>query len=200
MPSELLDPLEIALAMGAAFDSLGIGYFLGGSMASSLQGEPRSTNDIDFVVSLDEARVAELASSLGPDFEVDENALREAVRTGGSWNIFHLPSMMKIDLFVVGKEPFDRSEFARRKRVPIRADGAQLSVKTPEDSILRKLRWYLEGGRASDRQWRDVVEILRVSGPLLDGHYLDAWALQLGVVSELTAVRRDAESVPSNRL
>ena len=197
MPSD--DPISVALAVAAAFDSVGIAYFLGGSMASSLQGEPRSTNDIDFVISSEEESVAKLSASLGPDFDVDDAALRDAVRTIGSWNIFHLPSMLKIDLFVLGREPFDRSEFSRRRRVPVRADGAELFVKTPEDSILRKLRWYLDGGGVSDRQWRDVVEVLRVSGPLLDVEYLDLWAKAIGVAAVLVEARAEADSFRPGR-
>jgi hypothetical protein len=179
-----------------ALTARGIGYFLGGSLASSLQGEPRSTNDIDFVVDLPEGQIDALASELGPDFEVDTEALRDAVRRAGSWNVYYLPSLLKIDLFILRHASFDESEFARRRPLEI-GPGQTLIVKSPEDSILRKLLWYRSGGESSASQWRDVVEILRVSGPALDAGYLANWAGALQV-SDLLA-RAQSEAATATR-
>jgi hypothetical protein len=190
MPS---DALDVALAAARAFESTGIAYFLGGSMASSLQGEPRATNDIDFVLDLREEQIAPLVAALGLDFDVDEHALAEAVRQQGSWNVFFAPLMIKIDLFVLGRTPFDASEFARRRRMLVRED-AELFVKSPEDSVLRKLRWFKDGGSVSTNQWRDVVEILRVNAGALEDAYLDEWAPRLDVASELASAREQART------
>jgi hypothetical protein len=167
----LSDVVDVAAVTAEAFERAGISYFLGGSLASSLQGDPRATNDIDFVV--------------------DEQALAESVRHGGSWNIFFLPLMIKIDLFVVGRTPFDASEFARRRRVSV-GQGAELFIKSPEDSVLRKLRWFKDGGSVSTSQWRDVVEILRVNAGTLEDAYLDEWAPRLDVAVELRSARKQA--------
>ena len=191
MRSEIADVVDLALAVAAAFEQSGVLYFLGGSLASSLHGEPRATNDIDFVIEIDEARIPLLSAALGTDFDVDETALAEAVRTQGSWNIFYLPFVTKIDLFVKGDAPYDESEFARRRPVEVRP-GKALYLKSPEDSVLRKLRWYVDGGRASARQLRDVVEILRVNAGRLDEGYLDEWARQLAVADELRQARAAA--------
>jgi len=191
MPSEIRDVVDLALEVAAAFDRSGVPYFLGGSLASSLQGEPRATNDIDFVIEMDEARVALLSAELGPDFDIDEGALAEAVRKRGSWNIFFLPFVTKIDLFIKGDAPFDQSEFSRRRTVEVRP-GKALYLKSPEDSVLRKLRWYVDGGRVSTRQLRDVVEILRVNAGRLDEAYLDEWAGTLAVADELRHAREQA--------
>jgi len=188
MPSEIADVVDLALAVAAAFDRSGVPYFLGGSLASSLQGEPRATNDIDFVIEIDEARIARLSAELGTDFDVDETSLAEAVRKRGSWNIFFLPFVTKIDLFVKGDAPFDQSEFSRRRTVEVRP-GKALYLKSPEDSVLRKLRWYVDGGRVSARQLRDVVEILRVNAGRLDEGYLDQWAEPLAIADELRRAR-----------
>jgi hypothetical protein len=191
MPSELTDIVDVALAVARAFEHAGIAYFLGGSLASSLQGEPRATNDIDFVVDMVEGQIASLTASLGDDFDVDEHALAEAARLRGSWNIFFLPLVTKIDLFVKGDAPFDESEFARRRSFEIRP-GQTLFLKSPEDSVLRKLRWYVDGGSVSAQQFRDVVEILRVNAGRLDDSYLDDWAGRLSVNGELARVRAAA--------
>jgi hypothetical protein len=186
-----VDVLDVALLVGDALDRAGVPYFLGGSLASSLQGEPRATNDIDLVVDLPEARVGSLLAALGPDFDADEVALRRAAREVTAWNVIHQPTVTKIDLFVLRDAPFDRSEFARRERVPVRGDEA-LWVKRADDTVLRKLLWYRAGGEVSDRQWRDVVEVLRHSGAQIDESYLDEWAGRLGVAELLARARREA--------
>ena len=175
-----MDVVDIALQVTEALERCGIGYFLGGSLASSFQGEPRATNDVDLVVDLQEGQVEALAAALGDDFDIDDVALRRAAVERSSWNVIYLPSATKIDLFILRASSFDRSEFVRRRRVEVRA-GRALFVKSPEDTVLRKLLWYREGGEVSDRQWRDVVQVLRQSRALIDHRYLDEWAAELGV-------------------
>ena len=154
-------------------------------MASSVQGEPRSTNAIDFVVDLRRDAVTVLAAELGPDYEVDVESLVEAVQRRSSWNIFHLPSMMKVDLFIRRPGAFDDSEFERRSPTVVRP-GESLFLKSPEDTVLRKLLWVQQGGGVSTTQWRDVIEVLRVSGPKLDPGYLSTWSTTLGISDLLT--------------
>lgn len=119
--------------------------------------------------------------------------LREAVLHGGSCNIFFLPVVMKIDLFAVGPTPYDEIEFTRRRRVVVRANGDTLVVKTPEDTILRKLLWFREGGGVSEKQWRDIVEVLRVSGDAIDPVYLKNWASRLNLEPLLEKAIRESE-------
>lgn len=187
-----MDVVDVALRIAEALERAGVAYFLGGSLASSMQGEPRATNDIDLVVELPEEKVGAVAAALGPDFEVDEPALRRAAHERGSWNVFHLATpFTKVDLFVLRQEPFDASEFGRRTPVEVKP-GRRLYVKSPEDTILRKLLWFREGGSVSERQWRDVVEVLRVSGAALDAPYLDRWAATLGLAPLLEKARAEA--------
>lgn len=194
--SAVLEVVEIAVVVAHAFEKIGVDYALGGSVATSVQGEPRSTNDIDFAVRLSESNVAALVAALGPDFEVDEEALRDAIKRRRSANIFHLGSMTKVDLFIRGSEAFDESEFSRRVRMQLRQDGGELFIATTEDNFLRKLRWFRMGGEASDRQWRDILGLLRVAGDSLDVTYLRVWAGQLGV-ADLLERALSAKPVPS---
>jgi hypothetical protein len=187
------DVLDVALIVADAIDASGSEYFVGGSVASSLQGEPRATNDIDFVVAMLGHRVRAFVEKLGSDFEVDQAMLRDALSRGGSANIFYLPMVTKIDIFGLGSTPYDEVEFARRRRMKVRTGGEELWIKSPEDTILRKLLWYREGGQVSDKQWRDVVEVLRIRGPHLERPYLDLWAARLSLESLLARARADAE-------
>src|SRR6187549_2216015 len=111
------DAIAIALRVGAAIEAVGGAYFVGGSVASSMQGEPRATNDIDIVVEMPIGRVGAFVAELGGDFEVDADMLRDALLHGRTCNIFYLPFVMKVDLFAIGSSAFDETEFARR--VPV---------------------------------------------------------------------------------
>lgn len=173
------ETVQVAIAVARALESVGVEYALGGSVATSVQGEPRSTNDIDFAVRLNESQIGKVIAALGPEFDVDEEALRDAVRRRRSANIFHLPSMMKVDLFIRGSEAFDESEFSRRERVEL--EPGPIFLATTEDNLLRKLRWFRMGGEASDRQWRDIVGLLRVAGDAIDVTYARHWARDLGI-------------------
>lgn len=170
---------DVAVRLGRTFDSLGIRYLVGGSVASSLVGEPRATNDLDVLVELSEPQVTLLANALGPDFEVDTEALIDAVRRRRSWNIFYLPLVTKIDLFIKRLDAFDASELDRRRSVAL--PGGPVCVATPEDILLRKLAWFREGGESSQVQWRDVLGVLRISRATFDEAYVDRWAAHLGV-------------------
>jgi hypothetical protein len=190
--TDVVSALDIALRVAAALELVGAPYFLGGSLASSLQGEPRATNDVDIVAALMPHRVHAFAEALGPDFEVDEDMLRDAMLHGRCANIFFLPMVTKIDLFAVGPTTYDEVEFSRRYKVQVRASGEALFVKTPEDTVLRKLLWYREGGEVSSKQWRDIVEVLRVSASAIDPRYLESWSVRLGIHSLFERARSEA--------
>ena len=192
MPSEAIDAIDVALAVARAVESVGGAYFVGGSLASSLQGEPRATNDVDVVVELPLGRLRAFVDALGAEFEADLDMLREAMLRGGCCNVYYLPLLTKVDLFAVGSTPFDEAEFSRRRPVVVRRTGETLVLKTPEDTVLRKLLWYRAGGGVSDRQWRDVVQVLRVTGETLDTAYVDAWARRLGIGALVDRARADA--------
>ena len=186
------DAIAIALLVARAIEQVGGRYFIGGSLASSLQGEPRATNDIDIVLDMPLGRCSALVDALGADFEVDVAALRRALADCSCHNVFYLPVVTKIDLFGLGTSPFDQSEFSRRGSVAIAESGERLVFKSPEDTVLRKLLWFREGGGVSDKQWRDVVQVLRVSGATMDHPYLQLWAAKLTLVELLERALREA--------
>jgi hypothetical protein len=171
----------------AALDRAAIPYLLTGSLASSLQGEPRATHDIDLVIDVapdDVPLLVEALTSL--TLFVDELAVADAVLRRGMFNVIDAPTGDKADFWLVTDEPFDRERFARR--TVIAALDAQISVSTPEDTILQKLRWSrLAGG--SEKQLADAAGVYDVQSGALDEEYLDTWAERLGVRAELRSLR-----------
>jgi hypothetical protein len=173
------DPLGIALGVSATLEELGVLYTIGGSIASSVAGEPRSTLDIDIVVALESEHVEPLLSALQPDFYIDREALIRAIRERRSVNLIHYVTQVKVDLFVAGGTPLDELQLTRRRAVEIA--GRRLYVQPPEDILLQKLRWFRPSEERSERQWRDVVAIVRVQGSALDRAYLRAHVPVIGV-------------------
>ena len=188
----LQDPIEIATDTGSRLDSLGVAWVTGGSIASSVHGEPRSTQDVDMVVALLARHVAPFAKVMGRDYYVDVDAMRIAVTSGESFNAVHFASAIKVDFFVAGDDPFEAERLQRRQR--IETPNGVLYVDTAEHTLLRKLEWYRRGGEVSERQWRDVQAIARIQGERLDLEPLRLWAPRLGVTDLLERVIRETAS------
>ena len=172
-------PLEHVVQIGALLDTLRVPWVLGGSLASSLVGEPRSTLDIDLAVVLSASEGLVLADAVRADYYVDDAMVVEAVSRGSSFNLVHYRTGMKIDVFSLTDDPLDQRQIQRRIEVDIGV--GRVWIGAPDDQILRKLRWYRLGGEVSERQWRDVVSILRVQGDRLDKGDLVSAAVELGL-------------------
>jgi hypothetical protein len=194
-PERLPDPIRVALAVAAMLEQVGVPYVAVGSLASSVHGAPRSTDDVDFVVDLAPTQGERLVAVLAGAYYVSPEAVREATaaRSGGAFNAIHLATSVKVDLFVAGDDPFEAERLAQRRRVSIASDPpAELFVDTPEHTILRKLEWYRRGGETSERQWRDVLGVLQAQGGRLDRRALSGWAERLGVTDLLERALREA--------
>jgi hypothetical protein len=176
------EPLAVARLVADAIERVGARYSIGGSLASSLAGEPRST----LVVDLTEVHVASLLSVLAEEFYVNAEALIRAVEHHGTVNLIHVATTVKVDLFVAGGTPLDAELLRRRRMVMAGKPPSPVFVHTPEDILLQKLRWFRMGGEVSDRQWRDVLGIVRVQGQRLDAAYLEQGAQALGVLDLLS--------------
>jgi hypothetical protein len=173
------DPLSLAGTVATILNRLGIRYVIGGSVASSIWGEPRATVDLDLMIDADAHAVALLVDELSDRFYVDEEAAAIAVSREGSFNAIHYDSSMKVDFFIAERGPLARTQLDRRHGIPI-GEGI-LHFYAPEDLLIRKLMWYRLGGEQSERQWRDVLGILRVSGTRMETDYLAAAAEQANV-------------------
>ena len=185
--------LEALRLVTTAFDKLGIQYAVGGSYASSLYGEARATRDVDLIANVTGRHAGLLVAALGRQFYADEAQITAAARDQGSFNLIHLDTMSKIDVYLVWRTDFGATQLARRRPAHVGSDSPlALYVTSPEDTILAKLDWYRQGGEQSDRQWRDVLGVLRVQGSALDRVYLQDWAKRLGLSDLLTrAIKAD---------
>lgn len=191
----MTDPDELGrtlAAIGAALDQLGVSWAIGGSVASSVHGEPRATNDVDVIAKLDERQARELTTLLGPDFYADADMAVDAVRKRSSFNVVDQRTFIKVDIFVPPSGPLGDGQLARAERIELVSASPALPVLGPEDVVLQKLAWYRLGGEVSDRQWRDVVTVLRLSSPEIDDTYLESVATSTGLQTLLARARRDA--------
>ncbi len=179
----------IAAQVGRALDSLDVPWLIGGSVASSMHGVPRATQDLDLVADLSFAHAAPLAELLSADFYADADMMLEAIRRRSSFNVIHLATMSKVDIFALKRDPISASEMKRRVVFEVDLDGpVRLPVASPEDTILHKLNWYRQTGESSDRQWRDVLGVIETVDDKLDRDYLRRQA----AAWDLTALLEEA--------
>jgi hypothetical protein len=176
------DPLELAIWVARVLERLGVRYILGGSLASTALGEPRSTMDVDLVVDLQPETLEPWLEALGDAFVVDASWAEEEVRRRGSFQVLHASSMTRIDVFVPPWEGVHLWKWENRRRLVLDPNtGAGLDVTGPEGIVIQKLCWYRDGGEVSDRQWRDVSGVLKAQRGNLDLAQLETWAEKLGV-------------------
>ena len=164
-------------------EQLNVPYYIGGSIASSVYGISRATMDVDLVSELKSDQVQFLVQALQKDYFIDENMILDAIKNKSSFNLIHLSTMIKIDVFISSGRMFDKSAFSRRKQDKLSedSDSVQVFLCSAEDIILSKLEWYKSGGSVSDRQWKDILGVIKVQGELLDKRYLLKWAEKLGM-------------------
>ena len=160
-------------------EKAGIQYMLTGSIASSLQGEPRATHDIDIVVLIEQGSINPLMLSFPPpEFYLDRQSIISAVSQHGMFNLLDVRGGTKVDFWLLTDDPFDKSRFSRRRRRPV--FNHNLFVSTPEDTILSKLRWAKESG-GSEKHLLDALRVYEVQYHMLDQSYLQAWVEKLQV-------------------
>lgn len=183
----IADPIELARKISDILLPLNIPYVVGGSVASSLLGENRSTQDLDLVIDLESRTAQRLIDAMSGEFYISESAVTEAIAKSktapreSSFNAIYLPSMEKADIFVMSSDdPFCASVMSRRQLYPV--SGLQeegIYIYSPEDIVLQKLSWYKLTPGGSQKQWRDVLGVLKVKLGRLDVAYINQWARSL---------------------
>jgi hypothetical protein len=190
----LAEPIQITHRIAQEFERLRIRYLVGGSLASSLHGIPRATNDVDMVAEMTEAHIPLLVKALETEFYIDAEMIQDAIQHQSSFNVIHLTTMFKVDIFVLKTDVASQEEMTRRGQYQISDTPDQsLFLASAEDVIVHKLYWYQLSGSVSERQWTDVLGVLQVQGEQLDYTYLERMAHQRGVHDLLTQAMKDAE-------
>ena len=175
-----------------ALEELGVPYHIGGSVASSIYGILRATIDADLIANLRLEHIRPLVIRLQTNYYIDEDMIRDAIKRRSSFNVIHLDTMLKVDVFVPKSRLFDQEEFRRAQQEVLLEGTRPFNVASPEGTILNKLEWYRMGGEVSDRQWNDILGVLKVQGTHLDMNYLQKWAANLNVTDLLERAFVDA--------
>jgi hypothetical protein len=191
----LSEPIAVTLLVTEALDKLKIPYLIGGSLASAIYGLARTTMDSDIVADVKFEHATLLDQILKDDFYISINAIQDAVTRRGSFNIIHLKTMFKVDIFVMKSRPFDQMQFQRRVKQIVTNDPPHtIYIASAEDTVLAKLEWFRQGGEVSERQWKDILEVLKIQMGRLDMPYLQYWADDLEVFDLLEKALKEVVS------
>jgi len=186
------EPIEVTLKVTGVLEALGIPYIIGGSLASTLYGMLRTTQDSDIITEMRLEHVQPFVAALENEFFMDVEMITDAIRHHSSFNIIHRESMFKVDVFNPDPRPFQRSQLTRAQRQTFEFETTlSANFASPEDTILSKLEWYRLGGEVSERQWRDILGVLKVRQGELDLDYLQKWAAELQVTDLLTRALKE---------
>jgi hypothetical protein len=161
---------------------LHVPYLIGGSLASVLYGMVRTTQDADIVAEMRQEHIRPFVSTLQDEFYIDEEMIASSIHRNTSFNIIHRETFFKVDVFIPSPRPFLQSQLARAQKQTFTFE-AEVSAKfaTPEDTILSKLEWFRLGGETSERQWRDILGVIKTRANKLDLAYLRKWAEEIQV-------------------
>jgi hypothetical protein len=177
-----------------SFEELDIPYYIGGSVASSVYGMARATLDVDIIADIKTSQITGLKKNLEGDFYIDADMIADAIGRTSSFNLIHLDTMLKIDVFIHKNEPYQNKVLERKIKDTFEEgeQSAEFYFSSPEDIIINKLQWYEMGGKVSERQWLDVTGVIKVQGNLLDEKYLQDWSEKLELLGLLEKAYMDA--------
>jgi hypothetical protein len=181
------------LKIAEILDAMSVSWAIGGSVASAVYGDPRSTNDVDVIARLSDAQARLFVTKLGDDYYANEATAVDAVRRRSSFNVIDNHSLVKIDIFIPAPGPMGTGQLDRVRRLQAFPGTPAMPLLGPEDVVLQKLRWYQLGGGVSDRQWRDLVSVLRLLAGREDTAYLDTVASSDGLLELLQRARADVQ-------
>jgi hypothetical protein len=175
----MINPVGAALQqIKTALDAFEVPFCAVGSYASSARGVPRGSFDIDLLTRLLRDLTQKFAGALGPEWMVDVEAIREALRWRRAFNIFNLPTGFKFAFFPEFDD-FHTIQLERATPMNLAGGAVRCPVATAEDIVLAKLQWYRAGGEVSEKQWTDITGLLKAV--TLNAAYLPQWASRLGV-------------------
>jgi hypothetical protein len=187
------EPIEVTIKVTNVLEKLGIPYLIGGSLASTLHGMVRTTQDSDIIAEMHNEHIQRFVELLHNEFFIDEEMINDSIEHNSSFNIIHRNTMFKVDVFIPSPRPFLQSQITRAQRQTFDLESeVSANFASPEDTILAKLEWYRMGGEVSERQWRDILGILKTRAGELDLDYLRTWAVELKVSDLLERVLKES--------
>jgi hypothetical protein len=192
----MVDPrlVSVIRPVVSTFERLEIPYYLGGSVAAIIYGLPRSTLDADLSASFVLAHVPKLVAAWEEDFYVSGPMIREAIQRHSCFNLIHLKSAFKFNIFCAHAQAFQQSVLARRRRDSLVSGEDELSIDVAslEDLVLHKLVWLRKGNETSERQWLDILTVLKLQADSIDAAYIAEWAATLDVLDLWERIRDEA--------
>ena len=189
------EPVFVTLLVVDVLEELEIPYLIGGSFASTSYGRVRTTRDVDIVAAFEQKHINDFVSRLQSVFYVDKLMILGAIAHRSSFNLIHLETMFKVDIFLPKERPFDQQQFARRVTRLIDSDSTrEVYFASPEDTILAKLEWYRLGGEVSEVQWQDIQSIIQQRIKQLDVKYLDEAANKMQLTDLLNRILNESRS------
>ena len=190
----LANVLQATRLVADVFEKLGVRYVVCGSLASSAHGMVRTTMDADLIADLRQEHVLKLVELLKDSFYIDDEMIRSAIEHHRSFNIIHLESMFKVDIFTPQQRIFDQNQLSRRQETQLGEEQLSLFILSPEDVVLAKLEWYRLGGEVSDQQWRDILGVLIIKQDQLDHQYMQQMADQMDTEDLLKRALQEVDS------
>ena len=191
-PMNTSEIIQALTPLVEAFDRFGIAYYVGGSVASSVHGRRRYTQDVDVVAALQLKHVQTLVAMLQREYYIDADMIRGAIQNRSSFNLLHHDTGVKVDVFVQKTGPFAQQELRRAREDILEVGSRPFFFASAEDMILAKLDWWKLGGGISNRQWNDILEMMKEKHAVLDIAYLRQSAPMLGVADVLEKAFNDA--------
>jgi len=191
-PMNTSEIIQALTSLVEVLERFGIAYYIGGSVASSVHGRRRYTQDVDVVAALQLKHVQTLVAMLQQEYYIDADMIRGAIQNGSSFNLLHHDTGVKVDVFVQKTGPFSQQEMRRAREDVLEVGSRPFFFASAEDMILAKLDWWKQGGGVSNRQWNDILEIIKEKHAALDIAYLRQSAPMLGVADVLEKAFNDA--------
>ncbi len=192
--AEMLSEMQIIALVVNHLDVLKIPYYVGGGIASINYGEPRLTNDADMAIRIKSFHIPRFVKALENDFVVSMDAVQDALTRKYAFNVIHIETAFKIDFYPVDDDDaMSIAAFARRQLVDVGA--GKIRMASAEDVVLAKLSWFHRGGEVSEKQWRDVLGILKVQGDKLDLDYLARQSGKFGLADLFEKAQDEAGKV-----
>jgi hypothetical protein len=178
---------EVVLKVVEILNRINIPYFLTGALAVVYYGEPRTTQDIDIVVEIQDKDIITLIKNFRSDFIISEESIKVAIRDRTMFNVLHKDMNFKIDFWVLGDDEFSRERILKRSKKNIL--GTEMYLPNAEDVIISKLEWFKMSNL--DKHYFDAFGVYRIQKGNLDLEYINQWCKKKSVLKIWEKLRKE---------